>query len=269
MVGYFFKLMIVATPLFFVWSCTSPSEQNKVTEITTQRYNDSVYVGVLPEIIRSPNARSLNKVEESLGNKVRAPSDFITSLTSRKPMKKYLSKNSNKAMYGAHPLSCNFRYASWATSKTLRYNLQNAFNKCTSYISKQRQKKQNCDCQLIAANNTFFRSIEYYLGGKLTLPFKAELDGRSIILGSIKIRDSSPVSTFRLFNDNASEICTGNYNLRIKPGNVSVKCKDGLTGSGVITSSGIDPDTRLFNGAGLVTLNNGQEMKIFWGPNAL
>ena len=86
-----------------------------------------------------------------------------------------ISKRKNKAMVGAFPLTCNYRYSAWNYS-SLREAYQRAKRGCETKVNDRNAVLgQKCKCRVVALNNVLFYEPEIYVGEQGQVPILARV----------------------------------------------------------------------------------------------
>ena len=189
---------------------------------------------------------------------------------------KYLTKKRTpKAMVGAVPLSCNYRYYHSA-SKNLSSAISSAYKGCIDKISQYNQLlNKNCNCRLIALNNTLFYESSVYLGelGYTPILAQVEQNGQKILINGVAEWDKPGASfaNFVLKNDKNIKICDGSFDIRSRAkGAIKINCFNGkFAGSGEFVTSGFDEELRVANGTAVINLGDGNEMRVVYGRDAM
>ena len=189
---------------------------------------------------------------------------------------KYLTKKRTpKAMVGAVPLSCNYRYYHSA-SKNLSSAISSAYKGCIDKISQYNQLlNKNCNCRLIALNNTLFYESSVYLGelGYTPILAQVEQNGQKILINGVAEWDKPGASfaNFVLKNEKNIKICDGSFDIRNRAkGAIKINCFNGkFVGSGEFVTSGFDEELRVANGTAVINLGDGNEMRVVYGRDAM
>jgi len=150
-------------------------------DVMTKRYSDSANrLGTREKYTNYDESRpdkiyqydgsreSLKDIENTPGKiagqrKIISDSSAIKEIEDNPYLKKYLSVSGDKAMYGAVPLGCNYRYFNWGFA-----GKQQAITKakagCEKKISdKNRDFNMQCSCRIIAMDNTLLYPLDVYL----------------------------------------------------------------------------------------------------------
>lgn len=204
-----------------------------------------------------------------------AGEDYLKELFGGQLNGKYFEKGSHKAIVGAYPLSCNYRYSQW-NAKSIELAYSKAKAGCELKISKYNDlMNKNCKCRIVALDNTVFVAPKYFHGEAGYVPMIALVDdaGTSIkIKGSVEWDNAGATRNyFRVKNDKNIEICRGRFDVKSKAkGDLTIDCFDGkFKGNGEFVNSGFDAEYRFFNGTALIKLNGTSTMRVIYGKEAL
>jgi len=218
---------------------------------------------------------SLSKALAAAKTAKPAGEDYLKELFGGQLNGKYFEKGTHKAVVGAYPLSCNYRYSQWNSE-----NIETAYSKakagCELKISKYNDlMNKNCKCRIVALDNTVFVAPKYFHGEAGYVPMIALVDdaGTSIkIKGSVEWDNAGASRNyFRVKNDKNIEICRGHFDVKSKAkGNLTIDCFEGkFKGKGEFVNSGFDEEHRFFNGTALIKLNETSVMRVVYGKEAL
>lgn len=184
------------------------------------------------------------------------------------------SKRKNKAMVGAFPLTCNYRYSSWNYS-SLREAYQRAKGGCETKVNdRNKVLGQKCKCRVIALNNVMFYEPGIYIGEQGQVPILARVieNGQQIeIKGKVKIADKgSSKSAFTVETNAGVKACEGSFDISDTAiGRFSMNCFDGkYVGSGDFVTTGFNPELQIANGTAEFTATNGAKMFVIFGEDA-
>ena len=206
-------------------------------------------------------------------NAQEASQSFKSTLS--KSRSKILSRPTNKAVFGALPRSCNYRYTAWNKASPTRA-IKVAQDGCNLKINRYNKlMNKNCQCSLFALNNTIFVDADYFIGEIGYVPIKAEIqekEQRIIIKGTVQFGSpGKSINKFDLINDKNIKICKGYFNIKNKAkGSLFLDCFDGqYKGEGSFVNSGYDVEKRFMNGTAIINLNDNATMRVIYGTDAL
>ena len=215
----------------------------------------------------------LNETNSLAKNAKNASQSFKSTLS--KSRTKILTRPSNKAVFGALPRSCNYRYTAWNKASPERA-IKVAQDGCVLKINKYNQlMNKNCQCSLFALNNIIFVDADYFIGEIGYVPIKAEIkenEQRIIIKGTVHFGSpGKSINNFDLVNDKGNKICKGHFNIKDKAkGYLFLDCFDGkYKGEGSFVNSGYDVEKRFMNGTAMISLNDNAIMRVIYGTDAL
>lgn len=185
-----------------------------------------------------------------------------------------ISKRKNKAMVGAFPLTCNYRYSAWNHS-SLREAYQRAKGGCETKVNDRNAVLgQKCKCRVVALNNVLFYEPETYIGEQGQVPILARVveNGQQIeIRGVVKIADKgSSKSAFTVETNAGVKACKGSFDISDTAiGRFSMNCFDGkYVGSGDFVTTGFNQELQVANGTAEFTATNGAKMFVIFGEDA-
>lgn len=217
-----------------------------------------------------------NNVKETIQRLPATPLGATSSLRFDRYVNEYLNKKSSKAMYGAYPLSCNYRYY-WSGARTELEAMRNAKNACQDVANdKNKLLGSDCNCRLVALGNTLLYSDNVYQGMHNIVPMRGLVegnDGTEIELkGLIEVidagRDMSPIE---IKNGEGKTLCSGRYDIRERAkGRIELSCFEStLKGSGEFVNTDFDTELRIPSGTALINFQKGETLKIIFGRDAL
>lgn len=251
-----------------IWGQCSKNDETSVgsSKYTFVKNGDDLYVDENDALSR---AIALTRTSQP------AASEYLEKLFGGKPNTKYFEKGKNKALVGAFPISCNYRYAAWDYD-TVELAFSRASSGCKEKMNKYNELMgKNCKCRIAAINDTLFLPTEFYHGELGYVPMIAlvEQNGDSIqIKGTVEWESpGASRNPFRVKNEKDVEICTGYFDIKSKAkGDLTLDCFDGkFRGSGQFINSGFDAENRFFNGTAIINLSGDATMKVVYGKDAL
>jgi len=197
-------------------------------------------------------------------------------LSSSAYIKKYLGGPDNKAMYGAFPLTCNYRYYNYRNGSVLGA-MARAKDGCQRKMDNYNDLTgTDCQCRIIALGNTLFYDSSVYLGSTPYLPMVGQVvsaDGSNIeIKGLVELTDAgASMSTLKLTGPDGQVLCTGSFDIGQKAkGNLQLSCFGGeIQGRGEFVHKAFDPELRVWNGTASIRLGDGSQMLVVYGRDAL
>lgn len=246
------------------------------TLITQSNNNDNLktvkFIKTYKRIFGTPS-QILNETNNLAKNAQDASKSFKSTLSQSRTQ--ILTRPSNKAVFGALPRSCNYRYTAWNQISPERA-IEVAQDGCNLKISKYNQlMNKDCQCSLFALNNTIFVDADYFIGEIGYVPIKAEIkenEQRIIIKGTVHFGSpGKSINKFDLVNDKGNKICKGHFNIKDKAkGYLFLDCFNGkYKGEGSFVNSGYDVEKRFMNGTAMINLNNNASMRVIYGTDAL
>ena len=217
---------------------------------------------------------SYAEAKKLIANRQPMSAQFFNQLTGT-PASKYLSsRRKNKAMVGAFPLTCNYRYTSWNKS-SLREAYNQAKKGCEKKINdRNRTLGQNCKCRIVALNDVLFYQPEIYIGERGDVPILARVvEGAQQIeiKGKVKIANrGSTKSAFIVETNTGVKACEGNFDISDKAvGKCSMNCFEGkYVGTGDFVTTSFNPELQVANGTAEFTATNGAKMFVIFGEDA-
>ena len=225
-----------------------------------------------------PNSeRSIMEVIEVLAKSAPIPVvDLADLMEDRRYMWRYLGKKSEqKAMVGATPLSCNYRYYH-AGELNISTAIERAYTGCMVKIQKYNELMgKNCKCRVVALNNTLFYDNIVYLSELGYTPIYAEVtqnQQKFYIRGSVEWDNpGASIADFTLKNDKGVGICKGSFDIKNKAkGSIKIDCFDGeFSGVGTFVNAGYDEELRFVNGTAAIDLDDGSFMRVVYGRDAM
>lgn len=207
-------------------------------------------------------------------------SDNFRAKISSDYIKKYIRKQTPKAMAAALPASCSYRYY-WSNASSTANAAAKATAKCQeAFTVYNKNLNKNCQCSVVAINNTFLYSDSaiYYSNLRPEIPFFAEVKSTSGLVNFIRgdaifeeLNRNKKRYNFTVRNKVGKTVCTGVELVNdFKRGGLEISCFEGkIMGSGGYVSAGIDQTLRIANGTALIKLTDGSEMRVVYGKNAV
>lgn len=225
-----------------------------------------------------PNSeRGIKEAIEKLADSAPAPvAKLADLLEDKRYMWRYLSqKSEQKAMVGATPLSCNYRYYHHG-ELNISTAIERAYTGCMVKIQKYNELMgKNCKCRVVALNNTLFYDNIVYLSELGYAPVYAEVtqnEQKFFIRGTVEWDNpGASIADFTLKNDKGIGICDGSFDIKNKAkGSIKIDCFDGeFSGVGTFVNAGYDEELRFVNGTAVIDLDNGSVMRVVYGRDAM
>ena len=235
---------------------------------------DDAFIAFTNKSYFTDSRQSYSSAKALTAKKQPMSSQFFDEIRGTRTEEYLLSRRKNKAMVGAFPLTCNYRYTSWNYS-SLREAYQRAKRGCETKINDRNNTLgQNCKCRIIALNNVLFYKPEVYIGEKGQVPILARVveNGQQIeIRGEVKIADKGATkSSFTVETDAGVRACSGYFDISNKAiGSFSMDCFDGkYVGTGDFVTTGFNPKLQVANGTAEFTATNGAKMFVIFGEDA-
>ena len=191
-------------------------------------------------------------------------------------IKKYLSLPAQKAMYGAFPLTCNYRYYNYRNSSQ-QGAMARALTGCQTKMDRYNDLTgTDCQCRIIALGNSLFYEANVYLGTVPYLPMLGQInsaDGSTLEIKGLVVSENmgSESSTFKLQGSDGQTLCNGQFDVRQKAkGDLALSCFGGeVRGQGEFVHKKFDEELRVWNGTAVIRLSDGSEMLVVYGRDAL
>ena len=255
-----------------VWGTCKTSTLN--AQNTNQQDNSQIvkFVKTNKRIYGNPS-QVLYEANELAKDAKKISQSFKNTLS--KSRTNILSKPSNKAVFGALPRSCNYRYTTWNKPSPISA-IKSAKDGCNLKIKKYNKlMNKNCQCSLFALNDVIFVDADFFIGEVGYVPIRAEIqenDQKIIIKGTVEFKSpGNSISNFDLINNKGNKICKGYFNIKDKAkGSIFLDCFEGkYKGKGSFVNSGFDVERRFMNGTALINLNDNAIMRVVYGTDAL
>jgi len=191
-------------------------------------------------------------------------------------IKKYLSLPAQKAMYGAFPLTCNYRYYNYRNSSQ-QGAMARALTGCQTKMDRYNDLTgTDCQCRIIAMGDALFYDASVYLGSVPYLPMIGQInsaDGSALeIKGLVESQTiGASSSSFQLKGPDGQIMCNGQFDIRQKAkGDLTLSCFGGeVRGRGEFVHKEFDTELRVWNGTAVIQLSDGAEMLVVYGRDAL
>ena len=217
---------------------------------------------------------SYSNAKKLISRKQPMSTQFLNQLSGTFAGKYLTSRGKNKAMVGAFPLTCNYRYSSWNKS-SLREAYNQAKKGCEKKINdRNRTLGQNCKCRIVALNDVLFYQPEVYIGERGDVPILARVvEGTEQIeiKGKVKIADrGASDSAFTVETNTGVKACEGYFDISDKAvGKFYMNCFDGkYVGSGDFITTSFNPELQVANGTAEFTATNGAKIFVIFGEDA-
>lgn len=184
----------------------------------------------------------------------------------------YLSKKGRKAMYGAFPLSCNYRYY-WSNANEVKYAMQQAKRECQIRANaKNKVLGTSCNCRIVAYENTLLYPNDVYQGMHSIIPMIAQVTdnagGKSELSGVIEVIDTgSEMSPIVVKSKQGDTLCRGRYDIRKRAkGRIELSCfNSSISGKGSFVNTGFNEELRVPYGSAQLSMDDGTLLQIIYG----